>query len=138
MENNKMIIYTDGGARGNPGPAACGYVIDGSAYGDYLGKLTNNEAEYQGVIRGLNKAASLLGGGRARAARVEVRMDSELLVKQFGGEYKVKAVHLKPLYAEVCALISKFKEVVFVHIPREQNKEADKMVNEVLDKQNTA
>jgi ribonuclease HI len=134
MENHKMIIYTDGGARGNPGPAACGYVIDGKSYGEYLGKLTNNEAEYQGVIRGLKKAVNLLGGGAASVARVEVRMDSELLVRQFGGEYKVKAAHLKPLYAEVCGLISKFKEVAFIHIPREKNKEADRMVNEILDK----
>jgi ribonuclease HI len=130
-----ITINTDGGARGNPGPAAAAYVIarDGevlAAEGFYLGdKLTNNWAEYQGLIRGLEKAHELTLND------IEVRMDSELIVKQMKGEYKVKHVDMKPLHARVRELLSGLGSVRFVHIRREENKEADALVNEALDAQ---
>lgn len=132
-KTNKIVVYTDGGARGNPGPAACGYVINGKAYGEYLGEMTNNEAEYRGVIEALKKTIALIGKEKAAEAEIEVRMDSELLVRQFNGEYKVKGEHLQPLYVEVHNLTLDFKKVTFRHIPREENSAADRMVNKVLD-----
>lgn len=135
METRKIIIYTDGGARGNPGPAACGYVIDGHPYGEYLGRATNNEAEYRGVIEALKKVRSLFGKNNVKNLELVIHMDSELVVKQLEGEYRVKMPHLKPLYTEVHNLIIDFKKVTFTHIPREKNKEADAMVNKILDSQ---
>lgn len=136
MESHKIIIYTDGGARGNPGPAACGYVIDGVAYGEYLGRATNNEAEYRGVIEALEKVFAQLGKEKSAGAELQVRMDSELIERQLRGVYKVKQPHLKVLFADAHNEIKNFKKVSFIHIPREKNKEADRMVNEILDKQN--
>ncbi len=130
---NKIIIYTDGGARGNPGPSACGYIIDGKPYGEYLGRGTNNEAEYRGVIEALKKVYAILGKEEAAKAELEVRMDSELIEKQLIGAYKVKQPHLKILFTDAHNEIKNFKKVSFVHIPREKNKEADAMVNKVLD-----
>ena len=131
----KLTIYTDGGARGNPGPAAIGVVIkDGSGktiseYGEYLGKQTNNYAEYSALISGLKKAQEL------GAAEVECVLDSELIVKQMNRQYKVKEPTLQKLFIQVFNLASQFKKVVFKHIPREKNKEADKWVNKILDEQ---
>jgi ribonuclease HI len=133
MENNRIVIYTDGGARGNPGPAACGYVIDGAAYGEYLGHATNNEAEYKGVIEALKKVFAQLGKEKALKTEIEVMMDSELVVRQFCGLYKVKQPHLKVLFTDAHNEIQNFKKVSFKHIPREQNKLADAMVNKILD-----
>ena len=133
MENNKIIIYTDGGARGNPGPAACGYVIDGKSYGEYLGRGTNNEAEYRGVIEALKKVYLLLGKEKSVKAELEVRMDSELIERQLTGVYKVKQPHLKVLFTDAHNEIKNFKKVRFTHIPREQNSAADAMVNKILD-----
>lgn len=130
-----ITINTDGGARGNPGPAGSAYVIaqDGvvlAEQGTYLGdSLTNNWAEYQGLIQGLAKAREM----GLTDADVEVRMDSELIVKQMNGEYKVKHPDLKGLHAQVRALLEHFSAVRFVHVRREQNKEADRLVNEALD-----
>ncbi len=133
----KIIIYTDGGARGNPGPAAIGVVIhllDGvKSYGEAIGNATNNVAEYKGVIFALKKTKSLLGGERAGDAELEVRSDSELIVNQLNGKYKVKEDELKMLFMEVWNAKQEFKSVQFVHIPREQNKEADLLVNRALD-----
>ena len=133
MENNKIINYTDGGARGNPGPAACGYVINGKPYGEYLGRGTNNEAEYRGVIEALKKVFSILGKEKSAAVELEVRMDSELIERQLTRIYKVKQPHLKVLFTDAHNEIVNFKKVSFVHVPREKNVEADKMVNKVLD-----
>jgi ribonuclease HI len=133
MNKSKVIIYTDGGARGNPGPAAIGAVVDGREYGEYIGKTTNNVAEYSAVIFALKKAKALLGGKKAEEAEVEVRADSELLVKQMNGEYKIKEDSLKPLFIEVWNLKQDFKSVAFKHIPREENKKADALVNRALD-----
>ncbi len=134
MAHKKLIAYTDGGARGNPGPAAFGVVI-GETYmhGEYIGETTNNIAEYSGLVYALKHAKK--GTDEADMAKVdlEVRMDSELIVKQMKGEYKVKNEGLKPLFLEAKKLISRFHSVSFVHIPREKNKEADAMVNKALD-----
>ncbi len=130
-----IIIYTDGGSRGNPGPAAYGFTINGAGYGAYLGVKTNNEAEYAGIIEALKKAKALVGKSKAKQTEVDVRMDSELLVKQFNNQYKISVPHLMPLYVEVHNLTLDFKKVTFTHIFREYNKAADAMVNKALDAQ---
>lgn len=130
----KLIIYTDGGARGNPGPAAGGVVIKNeagknlAAYGEYLGAQTNNFAEYSALISGLQKAKEL------GASEVECLLDSELVTKQMRGEYKVKEPTLQKLFVKAYNATSVFKKVIFKHIRREQNSEADALVNETLDK----
>lgn len=130
-----LIIFTDGGARGNPGPAGIGIVIyDGeqkiAGIKKYLGdQLTNNWAEYQALIVGL---ADLIARGY-QGRRLEVRMDSELIVKQMKGEYKVKHAELKKLNTEVHGLLAHFPHTTFTHIRREKNKEADALVNEAID-----
>lgn len=130
-----ITINTDGGARGNPGPAAAAYVIarDGvvlTERGTYLGdSLTNNWAEYQGLIQGLARAREM---GLADDD-TEVRMDSELIVKQMNGQYKVKHPEMKTLHAQVQDILEHFAAVRFVHVRRADNKEADRLVNEALD-----
>lgn len=130
-----LIIFTDGGARGNPGPAGIGIVIyDGeqkiAGIKKYLGdQLTNNWAEYQALIVGL---ADLIARGY-QGRRLEVRMDSELIVKQMKGEYKVKHAELKKLNTEVHGLLAHFPHTTFTHIRRVKNKEADALVNEAID-----
>ncbi len=132
---SKVILFTDGGARGNPGPAASAYValMDGLPIlkkGDYLGDhLTNNHAEYEGLIRGL---AALIEGN-ITATDVEVKMDSELIVKQMRGEYRVKEAKMKIQNARVQELLKSFGAVTFTHIPRSENADADALVNEALD-----
>lgn len=143
MENWKnVIVYTDGGARGNPGPAAIGVVVEGEGakkkYGEYLGEKTNNEAEYSAVVFAMKKLKLLLGGANAKKAKVEFRTDSELMERQLNGEYKIKDPEIKDLFFEIWNLKTDFGQVVFKHIPREENSEADEIVNEVLDKQESA
>lgn len=129
----KYIIYSDGGARGNPGPAAIGAVIKDEKnkiveeISKIIGETTNNQAEYQAILAGL-EAAKKLG-----AEVVECFLDSELVVKQLRHEYKVKNKELAPLFVKVHNLSLQFKKISFIHIRREQNKEADKLVNEALD-----
>lgn len=136
----KAILYTDGGARGNPGPAAAGVVITdetGSVlkeYGEYLGERTNNEAEYQAIIFGLKKLKLLFGKEKTKGLAVLVRADSELLVKQLNHEYKIKEERIGKLFLEAWNLMIDFKNVEIEHVRREANKEADRLVNEVLDK----
>ena len=129
----KLVLYTDGGARGNPGPAGIGaQLLEGKKIiweeGRFIGETTNNQAEYQALIMGLEKARDL------EAMEVECFLDSELLVKQMNREYKVKDKDLAPLFLKVWNLGVNFKKITFTHIPREQNKEADRLVNEALDK----
>lgn len=134
----KVRIYTDGGARGNPGPAGIGVVVldlDQGKEGDtlatvskYLGEATNNQAEYQAVISGLTEAVKL------KAQEVEIVSDSELLVKQCRGEYKVKDTDLAKLFMQVWNLQQNFKKVIFNHTLRTGNKEADRLVNEAIDR----
>ncbi|MDP3795398.1 MAG: ribonuclease HI family protein [bacterium] len=139
MQHETFIINTDGGARGNPGPAAAGVVIRSAqgdelaAFGEYLGHSTNNDAEYRALILALKKLKALIGGRRAKSALVEVRMDSELIVRQVNGVYKINEEHLKPLFVDVWNLRIDFGKVTFVHVPREQNRDADRMVNAALD-----
>jgi len=141
----KITIYTDGGSRGNPGKAAIGVVFCNEKeqvikkYGEYLGdNLTNNEAEYSAVIFALKKFKSLFGKSIAETSEVEVRSDSELLVKQMNGEYKLSDEKIQKFFIEIWNLKIDFKAVKFKAIPREKNKEADRMVNEALDAQGSS
>ncbi len=135
----KIIVYTDGGSRGNPGPAALGVVIQNAKgqtfkkYGEALGVKTNNEAEYEAVIFALKKIKQLLGKEKIKNAVFEIRMDSELVCRQLSGEYKIEEERLFPLFIKIWNLKMDFGQVLFRHIPREKNREADRMVNETLD-----
>ncbi len=136
----KNIIYTDGGSRGNPGKAAIGVVFcdqEGvviKKFGEYLGdNLTNNDAEYFAVIFALKKFKSFFGKEETKLSHVEVRSDSELLVRQMSGQYKVENEKIQKFFMEIWNLKVEFADVKFTAIPREENREADKLVNEVLD-----
>lgn len=136
----KLSIETDGGARGNPGPAALGVVIkkEGQTlkkYSQFIGRATNNQAEYQAVVFGLGKAKLLFGKKQAKQMQIEFKIDSELIVKQLNHQYKIKEPDLQPLFLQVWNLILDFAQVNFQHIPRSQNKEADRLVNQALDNQ---
>jgi ribonuclease HI len=126
-------LSTDGGARGNPGPAAFGYVLeteDGTvlaAHGEAIGRATNNVAEYRGLIAGLEKALEL------GVDDVEVHSDSELLVRQMTGVYRVKNATLKDLREEAAGLARRLRRVEYRAVRREQNELADRLVNEALD-----
>lgn len=138
LDSQKLIIYTDGGSRGNPGPSAIGVVIknaDGNLikkYGDFLGEKTNNEAEYEAVIFALKKAKALFGKEAVKKMQIVVKMDSELVKKQLNGEYKIEEERLFPYFIKIWNLKMDFEKVEFLHLPREQNKEADTLVNQVL------
>jgi len=140
MTLSLYTIHTDGGSRGNPGHAASGYVIEGGSlqpihHGLYLGVATNNVAEYTAVIIALHRLKAVLGAHKASEAHVRVMSDSELLVRQVNGEYKVKDATLKMLYMDLHNARQDFADVTFTHIRREQNAKADRMVNEALDAQ---
>ncbi|PJE58794.1 MAG: hypothetical protein COU83_01940 [Candidatus Portnoybacteria bacterium CG10_big_fil_rev_8_21_14_0_10_40_22] len=132
-------IYTDGGARGNPGPAGIGAVfmnVDGAIikkYSEFIGKSTNNQAEYRAVIFALKKVKVLFGKQKTKQLGLEFYLDSELVVKQMRGEYRIKEKDLQPLFCDVWNLKIDFGAVEFFSIAREQNKEADKLVNEAID-----
>lgn len=129
---NKLIINIDGGSRGNPGPAAFGVAISDKTFSQSLGNKTNNEAEYSGLIFALKKVKSLFGKEKARNMEIEIRSDSELLVKQMNGKYKIKNEGIKLLFLEAWNLKVEFKNLQITHIPREKNKIADRLVNEEL------
>lgn len=155
-------IFTDGGARGNPGPAAIGIVIKiqnppkenlrfptGQAkskiqnlriknYSEYIGEATNNQAEYRALIFALKKIKQLIGKKTAEDSEIKCYLDSELVVKQLGGEYKILEKELQPLFIEVWNLKTDFKNVSLNYIPREKNKEADRLVQGELDRQTTS
>ena len=138
----KVIIHIDGGSRGNPGPAAIGAVFCNEKsqtirqHSEYIGEsLTNNEAEYQACILSLKKFKALFGKKLAKSTEIEVKSDSELLINQLNGEYKILDPKIQPLFLEVWNLRPDFKKVKFKLISREKNKEADRLVNEVLDGQ---
>jgi ribonuclease HI len=140
----KIIIYTDGGSRGNPGKAAIGVVFCNEKeqvikkYGEYLGDdLTNNEAEYQAVIFAFKKFKALFGKKIAEVSDIEIRSDSELLVNQVNGKYKVEDEKMQKFFMEIWNLKIDFQNVKFKIIPREKNKEADRLVNEALDAQSS-
>jgi len=129
----KVRLFTDGGARGNPGPAAFGYVLEAedgtvlAAHGERIGVATNNVAEYRGLVAGLEKALELAVG------EVEVVSDSELLVKQMRGEYKVKNPALQQLSIQAARLGREVGTVSYTAVRREHNQLADRIVNEALD-----
>jgi ribonuclease HI len=129
----KARLYTDGGARGNPGPAAYGYVLEAedgtvlAAEGEAIGEATNNVAEYSGLIAGLAKAIEL------HVPDLEVVSDSELMVKQMRGEYRVKNEALRELSLEAARLARRLENVEYRHVKRAHNELADKLVNEALD-----
>lgn len=128
-----LHIYTDGAARGNPGPAGIGVVIRNDnevllEVADYIGKTTNNIAEYTALIRGLEEALDM------DEKSIETFSDSELMVKQINGEYQVKNHGLQPLYNQAIALLKKFKHRQVNYIPRTANKEADKLANKGINR----
>ena len=135
----KIIIYTDGGARGNPGPAGIGVVIADEKgktlkeISEYVGEATNNFAEYEALVRALEETSKLFGE-KLKNMVIEVRMDSELIVRQMQGAYKVKEPALKEQFARVGQLIGALQNIFFVHIVREKNIRADELVNEAIDK----
>lgn len=136
---DKFIVFTDGGARGNPGPAALGYVIKNEKgetlkeHGEYIGEKTNNEAEYRAPIFALKKIKVLWGKEKAKKTEVQIFSDSQLVVRQFNREYKVENESMQKFFLELWNLTIDFKNVTFSAIPREKNKEADRMVNQALD-----
>jgi len=127
------IAYTDGAARGNPGPAGAGayitdlhdIVVDEAM--TYLGETTNNVAEYRALLLALDKLEIL------NAREVIIRADSQLMIRQLTGEYRVKNEGLKPLYLEAKSRLRAFEKVVLEHVPREQNKDADRLANQAID-----
>ena len=129
----KARLSTDGGARGNPGPAAFGYVLeteDGhvlAAHGEAIGRATNNVAEYRGLVAGMEKAAEV------GVTDLEVASDSELLVKQMRGEYRVKNEALRALWEDASDLERRFAKVRYTAVRRSHNELADRLVNEALD-----
>lgn len=138
---DKLITYTDGGARGNPGRAAIGVVIKDEqgriikSYGETIGKTTNNEAEYRAVVSALQKIKSLLGRKKIKEIALEMNLDSELVVRQLNGKYKIEEEKLFPFFIKIWNLKIDFGLVTFRHVPRSENKEADSLVNEALDKE---
>ncbi|MBT3355742.1 ribonuclease HI family protein [bacterium] len=138
---NQINIFTDGGSRGNPGPSAVGAVIEiggeKKKYGEFIGKATNNEAEYAALIFALKKTKQLIGKNNTKGAKLRCVSDSELMVKQLNGEYKLKDEKIQKNFIEIWNLKLDFGEISFEHTKRENNKEADAMVNEALDQENS-
>lgn len=143
-KKDKFAIYTDGGSRNNPGPAAVGVVVrgdkpfdkaQGKEYSEYIGETTNNVAEYKAVIFALKKAKQLLGKKNTKNLKIEIRLDSELVGKQMQGKYKILEPELQPLFVEIWNLKQDFGEVSFKIVPRTENKVADRLVNQELDQQ---
>jgi ribonuclease HI len=131
-EEQRVTIYTDGGARGNPGPAAVGVVIMAGdevagEYKEYIGETTNNQAEYRAVLLALEQARE------QGYTHLDFKLDSQLVVEQLNRRYKIKDKGLAKLFVEIWNQLPDFKQVTFTHIPREQNTEADRLVNEMLD-----
>jgi ribonuclease HI len=130
----KVVVHVDGGARGNPGPAAVAAVAstpDGDALGErneFIGDATNNVAEYRALLLGIQLAREL------GASEVEIVNDSELVARQIGGEYKVKHAGLRPLYLEAMRELRDFESWAVRPVPREHNERADELVNEALDR----
>lgn len=136
----KIVIYADGGSRGNPGPAGSGAVVLDekekvlAEVSLYIGNTTNNVAEYKAIIGGLACAVELFGA-KLKGMHVELRMDSELVIRQLTGKYKVKHPNLKPLFADAKELIARhFDEVKYTHVPREKNTLADALANKAMDR----
>jgi len=135
----KIIVFTDGASRGNPGPAAIGVIINNAKgqvlkeYSKAIGKATNNEAEYQAVIFALKKIKALFGKKKVKNYEIEIKSDSELLVSQLTRKYKIKEPNIQKLFIQTWNLMIDFGKVDFKSVPREQNKLADQLANEALD-----
>lgn len=133
MVEGRWIVYADGASRGNPGPSSIGAAVykpggdEAHAVSRRIGRATNNEAEYQAAIAGVEAA---LGLG---ATRIELRMDSQLVVRQLEFRYQVRHPRLKPFFARLLELRRQFAEFTVLHVPREQNKRADELANLALD-----
>ena len=134
-----FVIHADGGARGNPGPAAIGAVIEDEKgkvlkeISEYIGETTNNEAEYRAVITALKKLKALIGKAEAKKAHVWIYADSELLVQQMNGHYKIDNANIQKFFLELWKLKIDFGKATFEAVPRAQNREADRLVNAALD-----
>lgn len=139
MSLMKYFIHADGGSRGNPGPSGAGAMIRDhlgnsvAAVSKFLGTRTNNYAEYEAVILAFEQVAKL-AGKKVIETEVDVKMDSQLVVKQMKGEYKVKHPTMKAQYARLIDAGSAFKKVSFTHVPREENGDADALANEAMDR----
>lgn len=139
----KIIVYTDGGSRGNPGPAGAGVFIANEKgivikkYSKFLGFKTNNEAEYEALVLALQKIKSLYGKEKSKGLDIEFRMDSQLVVRQLTGKYRIEVPTLFPLFIKIWNLKMDFGRISFTEIPREQNKEADKLANEAMDEESS-
>lgn len=142
-DNNKILVFTDGGAIGNPGPAAIAAIIKWppnlpckfgveKKYSEFIGRATNNEAEYRALIFALKKIKSLFGKKKIKGLNIKCHLDSLLLVKQLQGKYKILKKELQPLFLEVWNLKIDFKNVSFNYIKRAENKEADSLVQNQL------
>ncbi|MCK5084889.1 MAG: ribonuclease HI family protein [Candidatus Pacebacteria bacterium] len=138
---SKLLIFTDGGSRGNPGPSAAGVVIKNDKneiilkVSKYIGETTNNQAEYEALVLALQKAKGIFKSHKVKKGNLECYLDSELVVRHLNHEYKIKDEGLQPLFIKVWNLTLDFDSVKFFHIPREKNKLADEMVNRELDRQ---
>ncbi|HAT74016.1 MAG: Ribonuclease H [Candidatus Moranbacteria bacterium GW2011_GWF2_36_839] len=133
--SEKIVMFTDGGSRGNPGPAGIGIYVEtlDKKFGECIGEATNNVAEYSALIFGLKKLKQLLGKDKTKQYEIECNLDSELIVKQMNHEYKIKDENVQKNFIEIWNLMLDFKNVIFIHIPREKNSVADALVNEALD-----
>ncbi len=137
----KIFLNTDGGSRGNPGPSAAGVVVTSekgkivNTANRYLGIATNNHAEYRALVLGLELIKKTYSQLSTQDIDLTVYMDSELIIRQMLGQYKVKAIELIPLFEEAKNLAGLYGKVTFTHIPREKNAEADALVNQCLDRQ---
>ena len=139
----RIIIYCDGGSRGNPGPAAIGVILTDEKgkvikeYAEKIGRATNNEAEYEAVIFALQKAKLLFGKRKIKDMEIEVKMDSEFVAKQLNGKYKILDRNIEQLFLKTWNLKVEFGNVKFTYIPRNKNIEADKLVNQALGSKRT-
>ena len=135
-----FTIHADGGARGNPGPAGAGAMIRDelgnsiASVSKFLGTKTNNFAEYEAVILGFSALMKIVPKAKQKETGVAVKMDSELVVKQMRGVYKIKNAILKKQQARLAPLAAQFQSVSFIHVPREENSDADFLANEAMDR----
>ena len=134
----KIVIYTDGGSRGNPGPAAIGVILTNERgkmikeYAEKIGRATNNEAEYEAVIFALQKAKLLFGKRKIKTMNIDVKTDSEFVTKQLNGQYKILDRKIEQLFLKTWNLRVGLGKVKFTYVPRNKNIEADRLVNQAL------
>lgn len=139
----QVIIHTDGGSIGNPGPSAIGAVIEyggkKKTYAEDIGEGTNNEAEYKALVFALKKLKALVGSKNAKDAIVKCYSDSQLMVNQLNHKFKLNNSKIIPLFAKIWNLMMEYKNVEFIYVPREENQEADTLVKSVINggKQNS-